>query len=330
MVNEFGFKVSRLCLQAAVAIAFQIVVLIASPLIAANDGEPGKPGGPHEPGKLGEAEATAITGIYGAVLPSERADVGCRNEGRITHILVKPGDAVEANQVVIDMDARELVARLAVAEQELHKVTAIMNDLSTVSIAKAQFAKADATYITNQKLHQKSELEVFRLQMDRNEKQASLDLATAKHLQDIIEVTIKREQLNLAKLSLEASVARSPVSGIVSEQLRYPGESVRIGEPILKIIQMSELLFRVELDIAKIPPHKIADYQIDVRFELATGESFTISNIRLDRCIPNNLDSQNYFAFALLQNTKIPDRNGKMHWRLRPGMSGELTFRSIK
>jgi HlyD family secretion protein len=265
----------------------------------------------------------------GAILPSERADIGYRKEGAIADVLAKPGDSVEAGQIIATIDARELELRCALAEQEMRKATAVQADSSAITSARAQLAKVEATLNANLKLQQKSDLEFFRLRMDRNEKQAAFDLANAKHHQDGIDLAIKTEQFNLSQNDLDNAMIRSPIDGIISEQLHYKGESIRPGEVILKMVHMNDLLFRVELDIAKMPPHRLADYRASIRFESSDGEFVQLEGVAFERTIPNNLDSQYYFAMVSIKNQQVTDRNGKRHWRLRPGMAGQVVFQEV-
>jgi hypothetical protein len=119
----------------------------------------------------------------------------------------------------------------------------------------------------------------------------------------------------------------SPIDGIVSKQLKYAGEAVRLGDTVLQIIQMKELLVRVELDLNQIRPAELADYQAEAQFAFVRGETSTVTDIHFDCLMPDNLDSRHYFATAVIRNTQVRDSDGTQHWLLRPGMSAELTLK---
>lgn len=263
--------------------------------------------------------------FWGGVLPLEKVELTAKHEGVIASMGVTPGSNVQAGQIVISLDSNELSARHALAEQELLKATEIVNDDSTVKTAEAQLAKVEATYESMLKLKHQSELESFRLLMDVRDKEAMLAAATARHRQDLVEAAIKAEQLKLAQLQLDAAEIASPFNGVVSEQLKFPGEFVRPGEPILRLIRVDTMIFRVELDMRKVPPHQIADYLAQAMFDCGQ-EQLVIQGMQFDQIIPNNLDSQNYYAHAKFENVQITDANGRSHWRIRPGMSGEAVF----
>lgn len=272
----------------------------------------------------------ALPRIYGAILPAEKVDLGFRREGMIATVHVQTGQAVEAGELVISIEDREFLSREALAAGELRKAQSISQDQSAVMAARAQLARSEATWTSHQNLKQKSELELFRLQMDMRERQASLDLALSKHDQDTIEVAIKKEMHELARIDREACRIVSPISGIVAEQWKYPGEAVRSGEAILKIIRMDELVFRVELDMREMPPDRLSEYTATVVLSMAKEDSDEIENVRFDRILPSNVDDQHYYALAKIQNTQHTDRFGNVQWRLRPGMSGEVVLQTTE
>ncbi len=263
--------------------------------------------------------------FLGAVLPLEKVELTAKHEGVISSIAAVPGTNVQAGQIVVALDSNELSARHALAEQELLKANEIVNDDSTLKTAKAQLSKVEATYDSMLKLKHQSELELFRLLMDVHDKQAMLAAATARHRQELVEAAIKNEQLKLARLQLDAAEIPSPFNGVVSEQLKFPGEFVRPGEPILRLIRLDTMIFRVELDMRKVQPHQIADYVAQAVFHCGQ-DRITIAGLQFDQIIPNNLDSQNYYAHAKFENVQILDAKGRSHWRIRPGSSGEVVF----
>ena len=267
---------------------------------------------------------------WGAVLPVQKIELSAKHDGVIQKILVEPGDTLSSGQIAIQLHEEELSARRALAEQELFKAEAIMNDDSAVKAAQTQLAKAQATYDTVKHLQHKSELEVFRLRMDVQDKQAMLAAATARQAQDRLESAIKREQLKLADLQLQAAEIASPVEAMVAEQLKSTGEMARPGEPILTLIRMDVVYFRVELDMRYVPPHQIVNFAAEAVFDLGGDEELRIPHLRFSQIIPQNLDNQHYYALAKIQNTQIRDAAGQTHWRIRPGMSGQVVFTSLE
>lgn len=269
------------------------------------------------------ASASLVEGVYGGILPARKIEISTTQEGVIDRVAVQPGEVVRQGQVVVEMDSRKLLIRERLAEQEFLKAKSVVEDSSSITSAKAQFARSEATYNTLVKLDHKVPLEIFRLQMEMREKHAALEFAKTKHAQDLIDVAIKTQQLDAARFDVESCQVGSPISGVVSEQIKHAGEYVRVGEKVLTVVQMDELIFRIEFLSEQLPPHRLADYRVDATFRVAGG-ALEIAGLQLDRLVPDNMDSRYYYAFATIENQQMVDRNGRPHWQLRPGMSANV------
>jgi multidrug resistance efflux pump len=266
--------------------------------------------------------------LYGAILAAEKVDLSFRRDGVIDAIHIRTGDSVEAGQLVIQIDDREYRARVALATSELDKSRAVSEDESSVLAARAQLARAEAAWKTHAALKQKSDLELFRLEMDKRERQAAFEMALAKHRQDAIDVAIKEEMQNLARLDLESCQVVSPIAGVVAEQWKHVGEAVRSGESILRIQRMDELEFRVELSDRVMPPERLGNMDAEIIFFAESDDPISLKGISFDRVIPSNLDDEHYYAIARIENQQVQDSRGNPHWRLRPGMSGEVRLQA--
>lgn len=262
--------------------------------------------------------------IHCAVLPLERLEVSSQRDGRIKEIYGRPGTTIKADQIVVQMESDEQTIKRALAEGELRKATTLKSDRSALEAAQALLSKAEATYDMTLKLNQKSELELFRLKMDVMEKKANLKLAEARATQESIDFDIKEQQLELARWEEQRCALKSPVSGMVSEQFKFPGEFVRQGETILRIIHMERVAIRVEFDSQIVPTYKLANRTATATFSSGDGESFEIRGLQFDRILPSNLDSKHYHAIAVVDNPTRLDHSGSSHWLLRAGMVGKL------
>jgi hypothetical protein len=160
--------------------------------------------------------------------------------------------------------------------------------------------------------------------MDVMEKKANLKLAEARATQESIDFDIKEQQLELARWEEQRCALISPVSGMVSEQFKFPGEFVRQGETILRIIHMERVAIRVEFDSQVVPTFKLANRTATATFSSGDGESFEIEGLHFDRILPSNLDSRHYHAIAVVDNPTRLDHAGSSHWLLRAGMVGKL------
>lgn len=268
----------------------------------------------------------AVVQMHCAVLPLERLEVSSQRDGRIHSIYGRPGTMIRAEQVVVQMESDEQSIRRALAEGELKKAESLRGDRSALEAAQALLSKAEATYDMTMKLNQKSELELFRLKMDVTEKKANLRLAEARSMQDAIDFDIKEQQLALARWEEQRCAITSPVSGIISEQFKYPGEFVRQGETILRVIHMERVAIRVEFDSRVIPTYELTHRIGTAIFPSGESGGFEITDLRFESILPSNLDNRHYHAIAIVQNPSRTDAHGREHWLLRAGMVGRLTL----
>jgi hypothetical protein len=111
---------------------------------------------------------------------------------------------------------------------------------------------------------------------------------------------------------------------VVAEQWKYPGESVRSGEPILRIQRMDQLEFRVELSDRMVAPEHLGDLDAEILFHADSDAPIAMQGVAFDRVMPSNLDDEHYYAIARIVNEQVRDARGELHWRLRPGMSGKV------
>ncbi len=256
-----------------------------------------------------------------------KVDIAATIDGVIESIACRPGESVSAGQAIILLQHDKALANKILATKELEKAMSLARDSASLVTANAQLAKAEANYKATQSLRQRSEIELFRLEMTLREAEANVAFTKSKQEQNEIDVEIKKSQLRLAEIEYNACTVKSPMMGIVSDQFKHSGEYVRAGEPIVQVLQMSELVLRIELNLQQFPPHSLADFDAVAEIQDVLGAPLSLEHISVERTSPNNIDSQSYFAYAAIQNTKSTDRKGVEHWQLRPGMAAKIILK---
>jgi biotin carboxyl carrier protein len=267
--------------------------------------------------------------IHAAVIAAEKVDIAAKLEGVIKTLVARPGKSFSAGQDIAMLESDKFIANKNLADEELQKALLSSLDLTLIEIAEAQLAKVEAGQSATLSLGHRSDFELFRLEMSVKEANANLKSAKLKQQQALLDVAAKRQQADIARLDAESCSVKTPISGVVSEQYKYEGEFVRAGEPIIQIVQLHELLLRVELDLRQYPPFSLADFAVEVTFHDLSIEPLTIYGIELERTGPNNVDSHTYFAYGRLTNQTRTDRNGVEHWLLRPGMAASVRLKNI-
>ena len=148
-----------------------------------------------------------VLAVYSGTAPIEafaEADVIAKVEGEIREVLVEEGDEVEEGQVLARLDGDRL--RLELNEWN------------------ARLRKMQRDFERNKDLREKgllSEGDYERLQFDLESLQASY---------------------NLARLELDYTQIRAPITGVISERYIKLGNTIRVGEPLYRVTSLDPLV----------------------------------------------------------------------------------------
>jgi len=211
------------------------------------------------------------------VYPINQSNVTAKIAAPIKRVLVNRGDHVKANQLLAELESRDLTAGvneskglLDQAQANFLTVTAATSvDDRTKAQADLQSARqsleaAKKVYDSRVELVKQGAL-AQKLADDAKvsmvQAQSAFDTAQ-RHLQ-ILNSVGQREQIHnaqaqvdTAKAHLENATAqlsyaeiRSPISGIVSDRPVYPGEMPAAGTPLLSIVDISQVVARANIPV---------------------------------------------------------------------------------
>lgn len=169
------------------------------------------------------AQGLAISGPIKAV---NSALVKARVAGELQGLTVREGDRVVAGQVIARVDSTEYLARVRQAQQQAES-------------AKAQVDIAKRSFDNNRSLVDQG----FISKTAMESATANLSAAQAAYLaaQAGVDVTSK---------SLNDTVLRAPIDGLVSQRLAQPGERVAIDARIVEIVDLRRLELEASLNAA--------------------------------------------------------------------------------
>jgi RND family efflux transporter MFP subunit len=161
--------------------------------------------------------------ISGALKAANSALVKARVAGELQALSVREGDPVKAGQVIARVDPGEYQARLRQAQEQAASAKA------QIDIAQRQFDNNKA--LVDQGFISRTALETT---------QASLQSAQAVW-------QAARAAVEVAQKSLDDTVLRAPIGGLVSQRLAQPGERVAIEARIVEIVDLSQLELEASL-----------------------------------------------------------------------------------
>jgi RND family efflux transporter MFP subunit len=155
--------------------------------------------------------------IAGPLRATNTAFVKARVAGELQGLSLREGDRVTAGQVVARIEATESQARVRQAQQQ-------------AEAARAQVDIARRSFENNRSLVDQGFISKTALDTS----QASLTAAEASYRAAVAGA-------DLAAKSLEDTVLRAPMAGLVAQRLAQPGERVAIDARILEIVDLSRL-----------------------------------------------------------------------------------------
>jgi RND family efflux transporter MFP subunit len=159
-------------------------------------------------------QSLPLTGSLRAV---DSAMVKSRVAGELQGLAVREGDAVRAGQEIARIDPTEARARLRQAQEQ-------------ADAARTQVEIAQRQFDNNQALVDQGFISRTALQTS----QSTLAGAQATHQAALAAVDVARK-------TLEDTVLRAPMAGVVSQRLAQPGERLPVDARVLEIVDPTRL-----------------------------------------------------------------------------------------
>jgi RND family efflux transporter MFP subunit len=188
------------------------------------------------------ATAQVLELSSGSLKAANSAVVKARVSGELQGLTVREGDAVKAGQIIARVDASEYQARVRQAQQ-------------SADAAKAQVDIAQRAFDNNKALVNQGFISATALETTA----ASLAGAKSTHASALAGVDVARK-------SLEDTVLKAPISGIISQRAAQPGERVGIEARVVEIIDISRLELEANLGAAESVDVRIGQ-QAKLQFE---------------------------------------------------------------
>jgi RND family efflux transporter MFP subunit len=185
-------------------------------------------------------ELRQIMQLTGTLRAVDQVTMKAKVAAEVRAVMVREGEAVAAGQIVVKLDTGEYDARVSQARGNLNN-------------ARAQLEIATKTRDNNLALVEKGF--ISKNALDNSASQYAAAKASVDAAQGALDIVLK---------SLNDTVSRSPISGLVSVRHVQPGEKVSIDSRLIEIVNLQKL----ELEAA-VPSSEIARVAIGQKVELS-------------------------------------------------------------
>ena len=197
--------------------------------------------------------------------------LGANQIGVLEECRVAPGDRVKAGQVLGHLRDEEFRAELEA------RATQAASDIA-IRVAQAKHKLALSKLERTQKLINRNYASIEELSIQTQEEEAErLSIEEARQNKRLAEL-----QRRHTEAMIRSREIRSPHDGVVVEVLKVPGQSVSIADPILRVVDPSELRVTGYLDVTdawRVRPGQavkiwadISGAELEIEKEAFTGQ----------------------------------------------------------
>lgn len=192
--------------------------------------------------KVAPADVSQSYVAEGAVEAVRSATVAAQVQGRILEASVDAGSRVAKGQVLMKIDAAEVV--------------------QVVAAAKAQVAQAEANAVNAKAQYERTR----NLTQQHFLSQAALDQAQAANLAAQAQLRAAQAGLQQAMTSQGYTAITAPMAGLVSDRLADPGDMAQPGKPLVNVYDPSALRAVADVPESRIPALRQAGLKAKVEF----------------------------------------------------------------
>ncbi len=153
--------------------------------------------------------------VIGTLQPSRKAELSSQTGGLVEAVNVRPGDAVKAGDVLVQVDVERLTLDL-----DLQRSNA---DATRAQLALAEGQLERAKQLVDRGVGTTSTME---------EAQSNVDGLRAS-------LSAQTDQVSVAELTLRNASVHAPFDGVVSARNAEPGTYVQVGTPLITVVDLS-------------------------------------------------------------------------------------------
>lgn len=306
-----------------------------SPFNPATSVQPGLPAtAPAYPGPAparGAAPRGVVLVPHGLVTAIDDVKVPARDAGALVKLWVKGGEIVPASVVLGQIDDRDTLAKMRIAQGELDAATAQATSKAEIEAAEKGRDVADAEWRTAQEIREKSpgamslqELRRARFQVDRAD--AQIKVAKTDNIVAGLTAMTKKAQLDATAVELSKKKIVSPIQGQIVEVYKHEGEWVQPGDPLLRLVRLDRVRVEGFVYAAEASPFDVDGKPVSVKVYLPGNKEVTL-NGRVDYVSPlieGSGRNRQYRVWAEVENQVIDN-----HFVVQPGSSAELQIDTL-
>lgn len=254
--------------------------------------------------------------------------VPAREAGALSQLNVKGGELIEAGAVIGELDNRDSLARMKIAQAEFSAAKAQAESSAEVDAAVKASEVAKAEWDQLEDLRRKNPGAVSLTELRRASFQyerAMAQIAVAKNDKVVAghNAEAKTAQMGAIDVELERRKVLSPLNGQVIEVLKHNGEWCTPGESVVRVLRLDRLRIEGFVFASEASPGDVLGKPVDVIVFLpgAKPRQERLSGV-IEFASPVIEGSGQYRSFRVW--TEVENRFVNGFWTLQPGASAVM------
>jgi multidrug efflux pump subunit AcrA (membrane-fusion protein) len=272
------------------------------------------------------ANAIEVSGCLVTLTADGDAVVPAQEQGVLMAIPVTEGQAVKKDETLAQVDDSQAKMAQDVANNQYLSADAEAKNEVNILYYHAAYAVAQNEAKLAKTANQE-EPNTFAwsevLERDLKARQCEAQIQQAEHEKTVngLKAAEKHAELDAATLEVTRRQIKSPLDGIVVNRYHHhPGEWVKPGDPVVRVIRADRLRVEGTLDASKYLPSEVLDQPVAITLKLPNRK-------------PETFQGKVVFANPIVQagmqfevHAEVENRQDNGFWLLRPGLTVQMTI----
>ncbi len=277
------------------------------------------------------SSGTSVRIEHALVTSLDPIKLPARDAGTIRQITVKKGIDIKTDDILGQLDDRESLAKLRIAEKERDAAQVQAENNAQIEAAEKGELVTRENLKANEEIRKKSPGALSDFDMRRSKfewERALAQIAVAKMEKSIAEATqlAKEAQIDAANVEIERRKIVAPIDGFVNEVYKHVGEWCQPGDPVLELVRMDRLEIEGFVFAADVSPAAVLGKPVDVVVQLAGGGTYKgTSKITFASPVLEGSGRIRQFRVSTeIDNERVPNEKGESSWLIQPGTEAEM------
>jgi multidrug efflux pump subunit AcrA (membrane-fusion protein) len=174
----------------------------------------------------------------------KKIEVAAQADGLIEQMDAEEGSLIPKDQLLFRIDNRVAKAQVDVAKKKHESAVKQAEQDADLRFAEKSHKLAKSEFEKELQVFQgraTSESSVLKKRLEAEKAELSIEVAKVKRETDALAAGVAEAELNAAMVQLGLYDIVAPWDAFVNERMKDQGAWIKAGEPILKIVQMSEM-----------------------------------------------------------------------------------------